>query len=230
MILRFILIFFSIPLGSCREPYQPPVAKAQSNLLVVDAFLDGTERSCTVVLSRSQDISDTDAMTMERNAKILLTDSRGNIYGLTEIKDGNYSVSNVIIDTQLKYQLSVKVQDGKTYQSDFVEMKSTPPIDNLKWKETDRGVQFYVSTHDDEKKSIYYQYRFLETWEYVAPIESSFEIIDGQVHGRIHDIYHCWKTVPSTGISITTSVDLSEDIVSDFPFYFIRRPSVKLMR
>src|SRR6478609_7874129 len=120
-----ILIFFLIILGNCREPYQPPVAKAQSNLLVVDAFLDGTEKSCTVVLSRSQDISDTDTVTMERNAKIQLADSKGDIYVLTEMKDGNYSVSNVTIDTQMKYQLRIQTKEKK-YQSNFVDIKKKP--------------------------------------------------------------------------------------------------------
>jgi hypothetical protein len=223
-----ILIFFLIILDNCREPYQPPVAKAQSNLLVVDAFLDGTEKSCTVVLSRSQDISDTDTVTMERNAKIQLADSKGNIYVLTEMKDGNYSVSSVTIDTQMKYQLRIQTKEKK-YQSNFVDIKNTPPIDDITWEENDQGLQFYVSTHDDEKKSIYYQYRYVETWAYVAPLESGFEIIDGALHVRIHDIYHCWRTVSSANISIATSVKLSEDIISNFPFYLIEKPSQKLL-
>src|SRR6478609_10071074 len=227
---REITIAYSlILLSSCREPYQPPVAKAQSTFLVVDAFLDGTEKSCTVVLSRSQDVSDTDTEPMEKKANIQLKDSNGNTYTLAEISDGNYSVSNVTIDTQLKYQLSIKTEEGKKYQSDFVEIKNTPAIDDVTWKENDQGLQFYVSTHDDEKKSIYYQYRYIETWAYVAPIESSFEIIDGAVHVRIHDIYHCWRTVSSANISITTSVKLSEDIISNFPFYLIEKPSQKLL-
>lgn len=230
MRLGIALLSFLILLGSCREPYQPPVTKAQSNLLVVDGFLDGAEGSCIVVLSRSQDVSDVETRPMEKNASVKLVDSQGTVYTLKEVSDGNYSVSNVTIDTQMKYKLTIKTETGNSYQSDFVEIKNTPPIDNVTWKETDQGLQFYVSTHDGEKKSIYYQYRFLETWEYVAPLESSFEIIDGAVHVRIHDIYHCWRTAPSSEISIATSVKLSEDIISNFPFYLIGKPSEKLLR
>jgi len=230
MRLGIALIFVLIMLDNCREPYQPPVIKAQSNLLVVDAFLDGTEKTCAVILSRSQDVSDIEPRPMEKNAEVQLVDNKDNSYTLTETSDGNYNVSNVTIDTQMKYQLRIKTEAGSIYQSDFVEIKNTPPIDDVTWKETDQGLQFYVSTHDDEKKSIYYQYRYVETWSYVAPLESSFEIIDGAVHVRIHDIYHCWRTVSSANISIATSVKLSEDIISNFPFYLIEKPSQKLLK
>ena len=223
------LIFFFILLGSCREPYQPPTVLAQSNLLVVDAFLDGTNELCTVVLSRSQNVSDSKAKPMEKNATIQLMDSEGASYTLTETSAGNYSVSNVTIDTQMKYQLRIKTEAGKSYQSDYVEIKKTPPIDDVTWEATDQGIQFYVSTHDDEKKSIYYQYRFVETWAYVAAYPSSFTFQNGVPVPRFDDIYHCWKTAPSSAISIATSVKLSEDVISNFPFYLLARPSEKYL-
>src|SRR5882672_136474 len=99
------LLFCLLLWSSCREAYQPPVVLAQSNLLVVDAFLDGSDKSCTVVLSRSQDVSDSKAPPLEKKANVQLEDSEGNVYILKEMSDGNYSVSNVAIDTQMKYQL-----------------------------------------------------------------------------------------------------------------------------
>jgi hypothetical protein len=223
------LIFFFIVLGSCREPYQPPTILAQSNLLVVDAFLDGTNATCTVVLSRSQNVSDSKTKPMEKKATVQLEDSDGNVYTLKETSDGNYSASSITIDTQLKYQLKIKTEAGATYQSDFVEIKKTPPIDDLTWKATEPGIQFYVSTHDDEKKSIYYQYRFVETWEYDAAFPSNFEFQNGVPVPRADDIYHCWSTAPSSAISIATSVKLSDDVISNFPFYLIARPSEKYL-
>jgi hypothetical protein len=223
------LLFFLLLLNSCREPYQPPTILAQSNLLVVDAFLDGTEGTCTVMLSRSQNVSDSEVKPMEKKATVQLEDSEGTFYTLTEISDGNYSVSNIPVNTRLKYRLSIKTEVGKSYQSAYVEIKNTPSIDNLTWKATDQGLQFYVSTHDDEKKSIYYQYRFVETWEYVAPFQSNFEFQNGVPVIRFNDIYHCYVSAPSSAISIATSVKLSEDIISNFPFYIILRPSEKYL-
>lgn len=225
-----IVMIFSIVLFSrCRERYQPPVTSAQSNLLVVDGFLDGTAGSCTVVLSRSQDASDSKVKPMEKNAVIQLEDNKGNVYALNETSDGNYSVSNVIVDTQLKYQLLIKTEAGKSYQSAFVEIKNTPPIDAVTWEATDQGLQFYVSTHDTAKKSIYYQYRFVETWEYTAPLLSSFVVNDGVAYPRLDNIYRCWATGPSAEISIATSVKLSEDVISNFPFYLLAKPSEKYL-
>jgi hypothetical protein len=223
------LLFCLLLLNSCREPYQPPTVLAQSNLLVIDAFLDGTDGSCIVVLSRSQNVSDSEVKPMEKKATVQLEDSKGIVYTLAETSDGNYSISNVTIDTQLKYQLRIKTEEGKSYQSDFVEMKKTPPMDDVTWKATGQGLQFYVSTHDDEKKSIYYQYRFVETWEYIAPLYSSFEVQNGVAVPRAQDIYHCWRTAPSSRISIATSVKLSDDIISNFPFYLIEKPSEKYL-
>jgi len=229
MILRLALLFFLTVLISCREPYQPPASDDQSNLLVVDAFLDGTKNSCTVVLSRSQSVLAKETKPMEKAANVQLEDSKGRIYTLNEIRDGIYNVSNVIIDTQMKYQLRLKTQGGKSYQSDFVEIKYTPPIDNVTWEANDHGLQFYVSTHDDDKKSLYYQYRFVETWEYVAPLYSAFEIKNGIAVPRKDNIYRCWATDSSTSISVATSVKLNADIISNFPFYLIVKPSQKYL-
>jgi hypothetical protein len=224
-----ILIFFLILLAGCREPYQPPTILAQSNLMVVDAFLDGTNATCTVVLSRSQNVSDSETKPMEKKATVQLEDSDGNVYVFKETSDGNYNVSGITIDTQMKYKLKIKTEAGKSYASDLVEIKNTPPIDSVTWKATEPGLQFYISTHDDEKKSIYYQYRFVETWEYVAPLYSAWEIVNGVAVPRSNDIYHCWSTAPSTEISIATSVKLSEDVISNFPFYLIAKPSEKYL-
>ena len=223
------LLFFLLLLSGCREAYQPPVVLAQSNLLVVDGFLDGTDGSCTVVLSRSQNVSDSKSSPIEKKATVHLEDSEGKVYTLKEANNGNYSVSNVTIDTHIKYRLNIKTEAGKSYQSDYVEIKSTPPIDNVTWKATDQGIQFYVSTHDDEKKSIYYQYRFVETWAYVAPFPSNYEFQNGVPVPRFNDIYHCWATGPSSKISIATSVKLSDDVISNFPFYIIPKPSEKYL-
>jgi len=224
-----ITLPFCFLLGSCREAYQPPVILAQSNLLVIDAFLDGSDESCTVVLSRSQDVSDSNTPPKEKGANVQLIDSQGTAYTLKEISDGNYNVSNITIDTQLKYQLTIQTEAGKSYQSDYVEIKNTPPIDSVTWQATGRGIQFYVNTHDDEKKSIYYQYRFVETWAYTSAYPSNFEVIDGVAVVRTDDIYHCWSTAPSTAISIATSAKLSNDVISNFPFYLIPKPSKKYL-
>src|SRR5438045_1809987 len=148
------IFFLALLFSSCRDPYQPPVVSAQSKLLVVDGFLDGADSVCTVVLSRSQDVSDSKEPPMEKNANLKLEDSDGKVYILKEIGDGNYSVSKVNIDTQLKFRLNIKTAAGKSYLSDYVEIKKTPPIDSVTWKATDQGIQFYVSTHDEVKKSI----------------------------------------------------------------------------
>jgi len=223
------LLFYLLLLSSCREAYQPPVVLAQSNLLVVDGFLDGSDGSCTVVLSRSQDVSDSKSPPLEKKANVQLEDSKGNVYMLKEMTAGNYSVYNVNINTQVKYRLSIKTEAGKNYQSDYVEIKHTPPIDNVTWQATDQGIQFYVSTHDDEKKSIYYQYRFVETWAYVAAYQSNFEFQNGVPVARFNDIYHCYATALSSKISIATSAKLSEDVISNFPFYLLSRPSEKYL-
>jgi hypothetical protein len=202
---------------------------AQTDLLVIDGFLDGGAGSCTVVLSRSQNVSDPNKPIMEKGATVQLEDNNGSVYSLKEVRNGNYSVSNVTIDTQIKYRLNIKTEAGKSYQSEYIEIKNTPPIDSVTWKASDQGIQFYVSTHDDEKKSIYYQYRFVETWEYTSAFQSSYKFKNGVVVVRYDDIYHCWTTLNSTVISLATSVKLSQDIISNFPFFHIPKPSNKYL-
>src|SRR5258708_3034890 len=97
------IFFLLLLISSCRDPYQPPVIAGQSNLLVVDGFLDGGDSSCMVVLSRSQNLSDSEEPLMEKNANVQLEDDAGNRYSLLEISGGNYSLSNLNLDLQKKY-------------------------------------------------------------------------------------------------------------------------------
>src|SRR5258708_4020643 len=223
------IFFLLLLISSCRDPYQPPVIAGQSNLLVVDGFLDGGDSSCMVVLSRSQNLSDSEEPLMEKNANVQLEDDAGNRYSLLEISGGNYSLSNLNVDLQKRYRLSIKTESGNSYLSDYVEIKRTPPIDSVTWKATNQGIQFYVSTHDDEKKSIYYQFRYVETWEHTSAFQSVFKYQSGAAVLRTEDIYHCWTTMPSTKISIATSAKLNDDIISQYPLTLIPKYSEKYL-
>ncbi|MEK6782310.1 MAG: hypothetical protein AABY93_11415 [Bacteroidota bacterium] len=54
---RFSLALFLLVL-SCIEPYDPYVDQETPNMLVVDGFVNATDHSATVRLSRTQPISD----------------------------------------------------------------------------------------------------------------------------------------------------------------------------
>ena len=59
-----------------------------------------------------------------------------------------------------KIPVHILTSNGKEYLSDLSEVKITPPIDSVTGRAGPDMVTIYVSTHDDQKKSIYYQWTF----------------------------------------------------------------------
>jgi len=91
-------------------------------------------------------------------------------------------------------------------------------------------VTIYVSTHDDQKKSIYYKWSFEETWQYSSPYISnyvyapndpaadSFYLIPRVNAGAYNT---CWLTSQSSNINLGSTASLNADVISEFPLQTI---------
>jgi hypothetical protein len=221
---------------SCIDPYAAPGLASQGNYLVVDGFLNATENTCTVTLSKSLPLASTDGVTTVDDASVWLVDEDNNTVPLAFQKNGVYAASGLSLALQKKYGLEIKTQGGSSvYRSDLVPIATSAGIDSVGWNLDYRGTdipnaQFYVDAHGTAAQSPYYLWKFEETWSYTARYPSFLKFVNGEVVFNLDTTYYCWKTVNSTAILITSTTKYSENRVSQFLLNTLSRNSVKFSR
>lgn len=227
--LLFIMLLF---VAGCIDPYTSHVESSNVDILVIDGFLNSTAGSATIKLSKAIPISVSKGYKSEKNAMVSIEDENGTVFHLPQKDTGVYEATGMNISLSKKYQLHIKTSSGKEYSSDFIELKQSPPLDNVIWKPSADGITLYANAHDPAEKTHYYQWKFTETWEYNADLYSVYKMVNGEPTPRsaADDIYVCWTNAPSTQILINSTVRLSNDVVNDFPLTFIEKGSKKISR
>jgi hypothetical protein len=220
-------------MGRCIDPYNPATTKLDVHYLVVDAFLNGSEGSCFVKLSRTVPL-DSSGIPAEENALVQLEEEDGITLTLTESKPGEYTITSLGLDFSKKYRIKVTTADHTEYASEFVPVLVSPVIDSISWSTERTGVPIYANTHDPNNATRYYYWKYTETWEYAAAFKSRLKIDSGKVKPRDNSladaIYECWRTVYSHDILVSSSHQLVEDVISEFTLTTIPWNSPKLQR
>src|SRR4030095_7378655 len=98
---------------------------------------------------------------------------------------GEYSIAQLILNSNKKYRLYIRTRDGKEYISDFTAIKHTPPIDSISWQRENGGVRLYVHSHDAQNGTKYYQWKYEETWEFHSDYYSSIKYQRNNSTGRV---------------------------------------------
>ena len=108
----------------------------------------------------------------------------------------------------------------------------------------DGGLQLYIQTHDDQNKTLYYQWEYKETWEFHSFYRSSLKYVITPCSGpgcpTISAVYRdpvtlsydtniikCWQSDTSTALQLGSTVKLEKDIVN-LPLVYIPPQSWKL--
>lgn len=225
-----------IIIGTCSEPYTPEISKYE-NILVVDGIITDDPGLCQVRLSRSFKYGDTESLP-EQYALVFIKDDEGNIISMEETSPGMYRT----IDRDFRgvigrhYQLYVHTVDQQEYESDVVELKKVPAIENLYAEfgekagktELEQGFQIYVDTYDPQNQTRYYRYEYVETWEFSVPYPSYYIVKDGLLQFRTENVNNCWKTAESEDILVTSSEQMQSDIIRRFPVHFVSTVSNRL--
>lgn len=211
------LVFLLCMLG-CKDRYNPPAVSTNSSFLVVEGYLNGSGTT-TIKLSRTFKLADTARVTPEAAAQVRVESNAGAAYTLANRGGGTYEAAQINFNPAQQYRLRIIASGNKEYVSDWVAYKATPPIDSISWRRNSAGVQLYVSTHDDQNKTIYYRWDYDETWEfhsaYVSVLEYRNHLIvprDGSIN-----IYACWQSQISNRILLSSSAKLTKDVISMSP-------------
>jgi hypothetical protein len=226
---------------ACKEKYISPVTSPATGYLVVEGAINSGIGATNITLSRTAGLQ-IQNIVYEKGAIVKVEGEDNTSKQLTEVSDGNYTISGLNLNANKKYRLNITTKDGKVYLSDFSSVIYNPPIDSVNWKRENGSVQMYVNTHDDTNNTQYYQWETSETWEIHSGYLSALKYKQtNSAKGTVYSVdfsdsinksidygkYYCWKTVPSSQILTGTTVALSKNIIN-LPIANIPQDSWKL--
>jgi len=228
---RWLFVAAYILVSACKEKYNPVVNDVNPNYLVVDGFINTGSDSTIFKLSRTFKLESKAIVAPEKGAIVTVENDAGFTYNLPELalKPGTYAAPALNLDQSKKHRLRVRTKDNKEYLSDFVESKVSPPFE-LTYDFRHGNVNIYSNTQDVTGKSRYYQYSYVESWQYRAIQESLLKIENHQLLPRKRpedDIFNCYYNIPGK-ISIASTSALTEDKVEDHLITDVLPNSVKL--
>lgn len=231
----FLLAMVTSLVG-CQDPYFPDfTVEDQFPILVVEGFINASGPHTRYQLTRTvpidQEAGSPDMENTRVNgARLSVEREDGQVYQNQYVDgEGAYVVVHPPLDASHRYRLRIAI-DQNEYVSDFVEVKHSPDIGDVRWQENEHGVQVYVSTEDVNNQSHYYLWEFEETWRFATIYSSSVVFENGELRSRLHDemITVCFYSENSSAINIATSTGLSRDVIHDHPIQSISASSEKL--
>lgn len=230
ILILLILTFF---VNGCVEEIDLKTITFES-ALVVEAILTNELKHHEITLSRTFSFEEGKPST-ETDASVYIIDNLENTYNFTEINSGKYrSTEEFAALPNHEYQLVIKTNDGKTYQTVATPLTQITPMGDLYPSlEIDNnanpGISIYVDTFDPTGNSKYYRYEYEETYKIVAPFWSPRDfVITNDSYPWAHELQlktteqqTCYNSVKSNTIIQTQTTNLSEDKVSKFTVRYI---------
>jgi len=216
---------------ACIDPYAPDMLSVDYGILVIDGFFVPNDTT-RITLSRTVTMDAEQSAGSEPPATVGIESDHGFSLVLAPQKGQLYTAPPVTVDNQANYRLTVRTADGRVYESDYVPLHTKTSVDSVVVHEEPGGenVSFNVFAHDVSNTSRYYSFQYDETWEYSALDYSIYRWDNGVVVPRksAAELYSCWNTRPSSEIRVTSTAQLSEDVVFDFPLAEMRQSDRRL--
>ena len=216
---------------ACKKPYTPPVIVAPNSYLVIEGVINSGTDSTFIKISRTVNLSAITTLAPEAGGQASVQSDAGTSYPLTEKTNGVYASAALNLNAAHKYRLAFTTSVGKQYQSDFVAVLNSPPIDSINYIITSTGLNIYANTHDPRNNTHYYRWDYQETWLIQSDYFSYFKSNGDTVLQRdlINDnIYTCWQSDTSSNLVLASSAKLSQDIISQTPILFVPSSSEKI--
>ena len=187
-----VLLMIFLLLTSCEEQFWPELGEKYENILVVEGTITNDPGPYTLLLSLSTSFENPVYIPLS-GYEAIINDNLGNSEILSEVEPGVYktAVDGIHGVPGRKYQLTIQSSDGKTYQSDFEELRAPVGIDSvyveLEYRENAGfpfdipGYQFLLNTKASIIDSSYYLWKLERTFEYHADFRVYFWY-DGELH------------------------------------------------
>jgi len=225
----FVVIALIFTIISCKKPYYPPAIKPLTGFLVVEGVINAGNDSTRFQLSRTVNL-DSNTTAPVTGAQVTIEGSNNTTYALNGNAAGIYTSVPLNLDKTQTYRLHIITAKGENYLSDYVGVKTTPPIDTLQYQVESNGVQINLNTHDPANATRYYRWDFVETWEFHSFYYSDY-VSNGNVvvpRTAAQQVYYCYTSANSNSVLIGSSAKLTQDVISAAPITFVPSNSEKL--
>jgi len=218
-------LFIVIATVGCKERYDANLSPEQSNYLVVEGFLNANGAT-TITLGRTVPLTDSARIKPELHASLTIEGEDNSSSFVRESGNGVYVSDPHVLNANQKYRLHIQTASGGEYLSEFTDVKMTPAIDSISWKQEDDGIQIYANTHDPNNNTRYYKWDYEETWE----IHSSYPnylryagngIVVDRDPSEVSKLFYCWGFNRSVSILLGSSARLTDDVISLAPLTFV---------
>ncbi|TDP03783.1 DUF4249 domain-containing protein [Flavobacterium sp. 245] len=235
-LLRFLITILFFAVFGCTTPYTYQSSSGFEDIIVIESTITNQNKAQVVKLTRSYKLDDK-SPTFETGAVVFVTDNQGNKYDFKQNTENYTSVTPFQAAPDRQYQLHVTTKDGRTYISSNETLPHQTEIESIAankvTKENQLGVEITVNSYDPTNSSHYYRYEYDETYKVVAPKYYPKKAVPvyfpagsyppGMVvfEDRTEDVRTCYSNQSSNELLLTSTNDLSEDRVTDFPVRFI---------
>jgi Domain of unknown function (DUF4249) len=228
----YLSICLLIAVWGCKDKYVSAYKSPPTGYLVVEGYISGNTPT-QFTLSRTILLPGDSAIPGELGARVQVEGSDNSTYPLTELGGGVYSsVDTLALTATTQYRLRIHTGNGEDYLSDLVTYKVTPPIDSINWINSSSGVSIYANTHDPSNNTRYYQWDYIQTYEYHSAEESYYyyDVATGTVLPRPDSLesYTCWTTTTSQNILVNSSDKLAQDVIYRQPLTQIPPNSIQI--
>lgn len=222
-ILSFGIIILNVFVG-CVTEYIHKSLNNIGNILVVQGTISDNET--TIKLSRSIGLEETavNDLIAINDADVNIECDDGTVFDIQSIKEGKYLFFTGELDKDKSYRLNI-FYEGNHYQSSYSHPLYTPEIDSLYYKKEGLGepVGIYLSTHNINDEISYYQWSYMEEWEYsttfIATVTEYF--FEGKFHQIYYDIatpnniYYCWSKGEAPRLILASTNKFSSNTILD---------------
>ena len=229
-----IFVYLLLFCSACETPFKPDLGSIES-VLVIEGAITDLPGPYTINLSFSSGIYSIEQQAVA-NAIVKVVEEGGEQETLTETQQGTYitSVNGIQGATGNRYKLSIQLEDGTQYESEYQELPSSISIDSvvaevdyqyLSIEQPDvPGYQFYVSTTLADNNENYFLWSMESTYEYRTDFTIDYVYEDGgvQVFPNPLGFMTCWRTDQINEIYTFNTEVLSQPKVEQLPINFAR--------
>lgn len=210
-----ILIVVVFMFTGCREPFEPEIENAQGGVLVVEGYLDSNGLESILSISRTAPISGVESAIPELGALVSLIAGSGQLFKLTELKDGKYIFHHDIPENQ-SYRLEILLRNGEKYFSDPITPIITPDILDAGFIRDEEGVEVYLNTKGNEVADDFL-WTYEETWIFRPVIRTPYiyrnntKVVEFRKEEEQIDL--CYKSETNPDLLLETSSRFKDQVV-----------------
>jgi hypothetical protein len=228
--LTVIIVSITLIFQSCIYEFTPKTGDL-GNLLVIYGMVTNENGPHEITILKTKRIN-SKVNEPVKGANVSISDDKGNTVPLTEDSVGKYHTPETFAgQIGAKYKLNIELQEGKKYESDFVELLDVPDISELEAEKIIKpatgtspgssGYQFYISTKPGNSEQIYYKWDVFEEWEYRLPYKIS-AYWDGTVLYQIDPPmpYQCYMHNQFNDIYISNTKNFQTNYITHYPLNF----------